>query len=397
MADGSVASSESDWDFVEEIISMNACTCGTLGRAHKTNCPMSSRNRYASHTLFPKVSSGECRADDQGDDSTLTKVSEHHAGSTQLGKRHRLIMDETPSVKKSKPDFPSFKVGDHVCVHTSKLDKHHIPCHVVHVVNKVCRLYCCKGVLKRGFCSSELKALSSDWSISLESWRTAAQVSLSEVSSGLEVCNCSLPKPARNVVNLTEESQDVSSGAGSPAGENWLHNVLYSLTLDNKEEVLSPSGWLSDSVIAAAQLLILQEFPHSSGLQDPVLQQNLSFQVHRGDFVHIINVGNSHWCTVSNIGCDEGVVNVYDSLYPSVSKSTLKLVASLMFSPASKLVVRMMDVWRQCNRFDCSVLALAFAYDICSGDDPCKVKFDHKSIRQHLASCSEWCRLPSSR
>ena len=93
----------------------------------------------------------------------------------------------------------------------------------------------------------------------------------------------------------------MSSGAESLTGGNWLHNALYSLTLVNREEVLSPSGWLSDSVIAAAQLIILQEFSHLSGLQNPVLQQNLSFQVHRGEFVQIIH---NHWCTVSNVGCD---------------------------------------------------------------------------------------------
>ena len=375
---------------------MSTCTCGTLSRAHKTDCPMSSRNRYPSCTLFPKVSCDESHTDDKSDDSTLPKVNEHLAGSTQLGKRDRLAIDETPSVKKSKPDFPSFKVGDHVCVHNSKLDKHYIPCRVVQVVNNVCRLYCCKGVLKRGFCSSELKALSSDWSISLENWLTAARVSLGKVSGDsecLEVCKCSLPKPVRTVVILTKDSQDAPSGAGSPAGGNWLHNALYSLTLVNREEVLSPSGWLSDSVIAAAQLIILQEFPHLSGLQDPVLQQNLSFQVHRGEFVQIIHVRNNHWCTVSNVGCNEGVVNVYDSLYPSVSKSTLKLIASLMFSSASKLVVRMVDVGRQYNGSDCGVLAIAFAYDICSGNDPCKVDFENRSIRQHLASCLEQCHL----
>ena len=76
--------------------------------------------------------------------------------------------------------------------------------------------------------------------------------------------------------------------------------------------------------------------------------------------MQIIHVRNNHWCTVSNVGCDEGVVNLYDSLYPSVSKSALKLIASLVFSPASKLVVRMMDVRRQFNGSDCSVLAIAF-------------------------------------
>ena len=98
---------------------MNTCTCGTLSQAHKTDCPMSSQTRYASHTLFPNVSSGESRADDKCDDSMLPKVNEHCAGSTQLGKRDRLATDETPSVKKSKPDFPSFKVGDHVCTPAS--------------------------------------------------------------------------------------------------------------------------------------------------------------------------------------------------------------------------------------------------------------------------------------
>ena len=101
--------------------------------------------------------------------------------------------------------------------------------------------------------------------------------------------------------------------------------------------------------------------------------------------MQIINIRNIHWCAVSNVRCDEGV---YDSLYPSVSKSTLKLIASLVFSPASKLVVRMMDVGRQSNGSHCGVLALAFAY-ICSGNDLCKVKFDQRSIRQHLASCLE--------
>ena len=51
----------------------------------------------------------------------------------------------------------------------------------------------------------------------------------------------------------------------------------------------------------------------------------------------------------------------------------------------------MMDVGRQSNGSDSGVLAIAiaFAYDVCSGADPCTVKFDRKSIRQHLADCLE--------
>ena len=147
------------------------------------------------------------------------------------------------------------------------------------------------------------------------------------------------------------------------------------------------------TIIEAAQLLILQEFPNIAGLQDPAVHNTLSFQVLRREFVQIISVGGCHWCTVSNVGCDDGVVNVYDSMYSSASSGTVKLITSLVFSPTEQLAVRMMDVGRQSNGSDCGVLAIAFVYDICSGNDPCKIKYDHKSTRQHLADYLEKCRL----
>ena len=70
----------------------------------------------------------------------------------------------------------------------------------------------------------------------------------------------------------------------------------------------------------------------------------------------------------------------------------MKLIAILVISPAEQLVVRVMDVGRQSNGSDCGVFAIAFAYDICSGDDLCKIKYDH---RRHLADCLEKCsRFP---
>ena len=104
------------------------------------------------------------------------------------------------------------------------------------------------------------------------------------------------------------------------------------LTNSDKEIILSPSGWLNDSIISAAQKLMLQHFPHMSGLQPPTLQQAWDFDVHREDFVQILHVHNSHWSVVSNVGCEDGVVNYYDSMYPSISLLTMQLIASLVFS-----------------------------------------------------------------
>ena len=36
---------------------------------------------------------------------------------------------------------------------------------------------------------------------------------------------------------------------------------------------------------------------------------------------------------------------------------------------------------------------IAFAYDLCSGIDPCRARYDHKLIRQHLFKCLEDCHL----
>ena len=102
--------------------------------------------------------------------------------------------------------------------------------------------------------------------------------------------------------------------------------------------VASRTGWLNNNVIAAAQMLILQHFPNMAGLQLPALQKVFAFQVHSGEFVQIINVGNKHWCVVSTVGCDNGVVEVYDSLCTSIPVKTICLIASLICSTASKLV-----------------------------------------------------------
>ena len=306
---------------------------------------------------------------------------------TKLGKRKRPSSDKHPPVRKRKPDI---KVGDYVGLHESRLDKCHVPCRVVQMFGERCLLYCHKGVLRTGYAKSQLVALRSDLSISVEDWRTAAKVSLGEVVSdpaSLEVCCCDLDltKPKEVIVLSSDEESTM---------ENiWLSTQLYTLKMDKKEEVLLPSGWLSDTVIGAAQLLILQEFPLMAGLQDPAVHQCLSFQILRGEFVQIINVGGCHWCTISNVGCSDGVVNVYDSMYSSVSNSTLKLIASLVLSHTERLTVRVMDVGRQSNGSDCGILAIAFAYDICSGNDPCKVKYNHRLIRQHLADCLGKCCL----
>ena len=91
-SEGGVASSESDWCFEDDIISGNVCTCGAISRAHKTDCPLSSRNRYVGRTLFPKASSGNCQVDESGN-SVAPEIHGSDSGSTQLGKRGSQVIN----------------------------------------------------------------------------------------------------------------------------------------------------------------------------------------------------------------------------------------------------------------------------------------------------------------
>ena len=47
--------------------------------------------------------------------------------------------------------------------------------------------------------------------------------------------------------------------------------------------------------------------------------QTLSMDVQPSEFVQVLNVANSHWVTISKIGCEAGTVNVYDSSCRKVS------------------------------------------------------------------------------
>ena len=374
-SDNSVLSDVSDVSCLEDDIIDNVssvqCTCGADGRAHKKGCPMNSRNRYPGRSLFPTMP-------DYSLEPPADKCNPGESCKAPPAKRRKVNM----------------KVGDYVCIHHSSMGKYHLPCRIVGCFGDKYQVYCSKGILNTSIPGSELIVpLSKCLSIQLHKWRLAPRVSLKSVVSDpavTECCDCSFPKSSKCTVILSS-SEDEDEGVGRGI---WVKNELYSLTNDDREMVASPK-WLTDKIITAAQMLILQHFPSMSGLQPPCVQHVLAFKVHSGEFIQIVHVRNNHWCVVSTVGCENGVVNVYDSLYPSVSMKTITLIASMVFNSLPKLVVRMMDVEKQSNGADCGVLAIAYMYvfDICSGFDPCQIKFDHRFIRQHLVTCFENCQF----
>ena len=121
------ASSDSDWCYKDDILRHIECTCGAISRAHKKDCPLSSRNRYVGCTLFAKTESQTCK----GTGLTVANVDKNSAQPFQLGKRERLPQKKPPTANKGKSQASSVQVGDYVSVHMKRLGKYHIPCRVV--------------------------------------------------------------------------------------------------------------------------------------------------------------------------------------------------------------------------------------------------------------------------
>ena len=134
----------------------------------------------------------------------------------------------------------------------------------------------------------------------------------------------------------------------------------------------------------AAELLKIK-FQDIKGLQDPVLGQKNHWSHPSADLVQFLHINGNHWVTISNIGEEPGVVNLYDSLQLKPNVETLNQIAQFSKSSCDTLKVKVQNVHIQENSNDCGILAIAFATSLLSGQDPTTVKYFN--IRNHLMKC----------
>ena len=125
----------------------------------------------------------------------------------------------------------------------------------------------------------------------------------------------------------------------------WLP-CLGLLELD-KQALLNPVGWLSDSIINAVQCLIQKQFPHVNSMQDVCLGRTMAFQVRHNDFMQILHSNDNHWLMVSSSGLDFPQVQVLDSLYLSIPTMVKAQIASLLCMSHSMIQVDIMDIAKQ--------------------------------------------------
>ena len=113
----------------------------------------------------------------------------------------------------------------------------------------------------------------------------------------------------------------------------WIADLnLFEL---DRNDLLDLVGWMSDSIINAAQKLLKRQFPSLNGLQDVTLGNVMSYRIQTKEFLQILHSSN-HWLTISTIGVQHPSVQVYDSLYDSIPVMVKAQIASLLCTSSKK-------------------------------------------------------------
>ena len=88
----------------------------------------------------------------------------------------------------------------------------------------------------------------------------------------------------------------------------------------SKREDYSPTAWLTDDIIEAAQRLIQENNPLVGGLQPPYLRQTCLLTMETEKFIQVVRNGAGHWLVVTNIGV-QWCMTAYTSALPQVQNS----------------------------------------------------------------------------
>ena len=130
----------------------------------------------------------------------------------------------------------------------------------------------------------------------------------------------------------------------------------------NDLKAISNKRMLNDNVIHTAQKMLRMQYPGVGGLQDPILGQNLNFEIYQDrPFVQILHDGNIHWVTVSTINCDYGEIYLLDSMFRGkINNHIRRQVCAIIHCNLDKIKVAALPVHQQSNGVDCGVYAIAF-------------------------------------
>lgn len=158
------------------------------------------------------------------------------------------------------------------------------------------------------------------------------------------------------------------------------------------EEVIIMGEKLTDAEIQFAQRILKSQFPNINGLQSTLLQSRLqpctvADLVNENKIQIVFCCGRQHWIVATTVGCETGEVKVYDSIFSSLDKETLRTIMKLFSSGNSMPRVRLSPSQKQTGSNDCGVFAICHAVAIAFGLNPSKLCLQQDRMRAHLVNC----------
>ncbi len=102
------------------------------------------------------------------------------------------------------------------------------------------------------------------------------------------------------LIDLTRNC-DLRKGDGTCREVKWVEVEDVSL-LESHKAIIKNGDWLTDKIIDAAQMLLKKQYQDMQGLQSTLNGDTLTFNVCKGAFVQVLNVGRRHWITIASEG-----------------------------------------------------------------------------------------------
>ena len=142
---------------------------------------------------------------------------------------------------------------------------------------------------------------------------------------------------------------------------------------------------LTDREINHSQKILKLQFPELNGLRLTLCQETPSNEPTQ-NWLQIIHCHQrEHWITATTIGCNDGMVKVYDSVYRHLDESTKKTLYQVFPNDTKMKVVG--TTQKQTGGKDCGIFAIAFATSLAFGIDVNGTTFHQEKMRLHLARC----------
>ena len=159
--------------------------------------------------------------------------------------------------------------------------------------------------------------------------------------------------------------------------------------MEHERQALRSHAWLSANHISVAHSLLKKTYPNQNGLMDTsYLADKFEWCSSTSNFVQIINVGGFHWACLSNkFTTDPNTIQLYDSLLTVPGATIKEQACTILNCKEPSFKIQVMNVQLQKSPDSCGLYAIAMAFDLSAGTDPCSQLYEESLMRSHLEQC----------